>query len=61
MDVLLNPCRQPVQQPQHPLREWSRRHDALLCLSQAGGGDHLHRLGDLLRRLDRANPAPKIN
>jgi hypothetical protein len=33
---------------------------ALLGAAQPRGGDHLHRLGDLLRRLDGADPAADI-
>jgi len=32
-----------------------------LRAAQARGRDHLHRLGDLLRRLDRADPASEVN
>jgi hypothetical protein len=35
-----------------------RRHDALLRTTQLRRGDHLHRLRNLLRVLDRADAAP---
>jgi hypothetical protein len=36
-------------------------HDPLLRAAQLRRGDHLHRFGDLLRVLDRADPAPEID
>ena len=39
----------------------TRAHDPLLRAAQLRRGDHLHRLGDLLRVLDRADAAPEIN
>ena len=38
-----------------------RVHDPLLRAAQLRRGDHLHRLGDLLRVLDRADPPPEID
>ena len=60
-DVVLDARRQAVQHRQHALRERPRGDDALLRALQARGGDHLHRLGDLLRRLDRADPATQVD
>ena len=51
---------QAVQHFQHALRERPRRDDAFLRAPQARRGDHLHRLGDLLRRLDGADPAAEV-
>src|SRR5262249_53786094 len=45
----------------HLHRVRPRIHDALLRAAQFRGGDHLHRLRDLLRILDRADPAPEID
>ena len=45
----------------HLGRERPRLLDALLRAAQPRRGHHLHRLGDLLRRLDRADPAPDVN
>jgi hypothetical protein len=61
MRVLIDPRHKPVQHFQHPLGEWARRDHPILRTLQARRGDHLHRLGDLLRRLDRADPAPEID
>ena len=38
-----------------------RVHDPLLRAAQLRRGDHLHRLGDLLRVLHRANAAPEVD
>ena len=38
-----------------PLGVRATSHRRFLRAAQLGGGDHLHRLGDLLRRLDRAD------
>ena len=43
------------------VRERPRRHDALLRAAQLRRGDHLHRLRDLLRRLDGANAPAHVN
>ena len=59
--VLIDARYQAVEHVQHPLRERPRRDDALLRAPQARGRDHLHRLGDLLRRLDRADPATEVD
>jgi hypothetical protein len=61
MYVLIDSRHEAVQNLEHPLREGARGNDALLRPSQTRGGDHLHRLRDLLRRLDRANAAPEVN
>jgi hypothetical protein len=61
MRVGLDARHQAVQDAQHPLRERARRHDAVLRALEARGRDHFHRLGDLLRRLDRADPATEVN
>jgi hypothetical protein len=39
----------------------TRVDDALLRAAQLRRGDHFHRLGDLLRVLDRADPATQID
>ena len=59
--VLLDAADQPVEHHQHPLRERPRGDDAILRALEARGRDHLHRLGDLLRRLDRADPATQVD
>ena len=41
--------------------ERPRADDAIVRAAQARGRDHLHGLGDLLRRLDRADPAADVN
>jgi hypothetical protein len=45
----------------HLRRIGTRVDDALLRAAQLGRRDHLHRLGDLLRVLDRADPASEID
>jgi hypothetical protein len=45
---------------QHLDRERARLLDALLRAAQPRRGDHLHRLRDLLRRLDRADAPPDV-
>jgi hypothetical protein len=59
--VLIDARHQAVQHFQHALRERPRRDDAFLRAPQARRGDHLHRLGNLLRRLDGANSATEVN
>jgi hypothetical protein len=61
MRILIDARDQTVQHLQHPLGERARRNHPILRAFQPGRGDHLHRLGDLLRRLDRADPAPEID
>ena len=45
----------------HLDRVGPRAHDPLLRAAQLRRGDHLHRLGDLLRVLHRADAAPEID
>ena len=59
--ILLDARHQAVQHLQHALRERPRGDDAILRALEARGRDHLHRLGDLLRRLDRADPATEVD
>jgi hypothetical protein len=58
--VLIDPRDEPIKDLQHALRERPGRDDALLRASQARRRDHLHRLGDLLRRLDGADPPAEV-
>jgi hypothetical protein len=44
----------------HALRIGARRFRGLLRTAQLRRGDHLHRLGDLLRRLDRGDTVTKV-
>ena len=56
----IDPADQTVEHLQHALRKRACRHDTILRPPQARGGDHLHRLGNLLRRLHRADAATQI-
>ncbi len=53
--------REPLQYAQDLLPERPRAHDPLVGAAHPGRGHHLHGLGNLLRRLDRADTAPDIN
>ena len=44
----------------HALRIGTRGLGGLLRATQLRRGDHLHRLGDLLRRLDRGDPVAEV-
>ena len=44
----------------HPLRIGTRRLGSFLRTAQLRRGDHLHRLGDLLRRLDRGDTVAEV-
>jgi hypothetical protein len=61
MCLLLDTRDETVQHFQHALRERPCRDDAFLRAPQTRRRDHLHRLGDLLRRLDGADPAAEVN
>ena len=52
--------REAVQHAQHLRGERPRLLNPLLRAAQLRRGDHLHRLGDLLRRLHRADAAADI-
>jgi hypothetical protein len=52
--------RQAVQHPEHLRRKRAGVLNALLRAPQLRRGDHLHRLGDLLRRLDGPHPSSDI-
>ena len=53
-------ARHAVQDPQHLGRERARLLDALLGAAQLRRGDHLHGLGDLLRRFHRPDAAADV-
>ena len=57
----VNTRRDTEQHPLHLHGVGPRIHDALLGAAQLGGGNHLHRLRDLLRVLHRAHAAPEVN
>jgi hypothetical protein len=49
-----------VQHALHPLGEGAGPDDAILSAAQLRCRDHLHGLGDLLRRFHRANAPPEV-
>ena len=56
----VDPAREPIEHPQHLGRERPAVLDPILRAPQLRRRDHFHGLGDLLRRLDRADAAADI-
>jgi hypothetical protein len=57
----IDPRRDAAQHPLHLHRIGARVHDPLLRAAQFRRRHHLHRLGDLLRVLDRADSSPQVD
>ena len=55
-----HPARQVRHDGRHPLREGARGLGGRLRPAQLGGRDHLHGLGDLLRRLDGGDAVAEV-
>jgi hypothetical protein len=49
MRIGIDTCRKAIEHLLHSLREWPRGDNSVLRAFQPRGGDHLHRLRDLLR------------
>ena len=56
----IDAARHAVEHALHMQRERPRAHDPLLRATQLRGGDHLHRLRDLLRRFHRPDAAAEV-
>ena len=61
VDGRIDSGRHAAQHAPHLPRVGPRVRDPLVRAAQLRCGDHLHRLGDLLRVLDRADPTPEID
>jgi hypothetical protein len=61
MSGRIDPRRQAIEHAEHLIRKRSRGQNSLLRPTELRRRDHLHRLGDLLRRPHRANAASDVN
>jgi len=61
MNRWIGACGHAAEHALHLRRERTRGHDTVLRAAQLRRGHHLHGLRDLLRVLDRSDPAPQVD